>query len=537
MEALLPGIYRAGWRRGITQVRHAAWSPDGCLAVAFRGGDLWLWHPGEAEPRISFAASWKTKRVIWAAGGGAVSTLDDQNLQTWDAATGRPLGTVKVPGYLVSAAWSSDDRRIETAVITGVDPEERFSLLSCDPETGCRETVHEEPVGLRGETGVSADGRLLALSRKANSLTASSLTVWDLASRRVVITIPGEDRGVTAVALAPDGDTLALAFGGEIELWNPRTLQRLPALGAGRAPVFSLTFSYGGKVLAGWSKDDRVRLWWSQNWLAAGEFEQTAAPGETEVAEIAFHPMQPRLVTFDQGNTLIQVWDLDFEQIAWRAKMSRKRILFLAADPRSTGMPRLQIDREARSIDEGLDRSRLWDWFQTRIVLAARTTDISRELLDFEPQIVHFAGHGDREGQVLIENRALGEHRLTTRAHRDLSIHSAGHGDSGGHLSGHRLTGRALRDLLALCRTRVECVVLNACSSQTAAEEVAEVVEQVVGMAGTIEDQAAIAFSFGFYQALGFGRTYAEAYEHGCAQIASDLPGRNAGTPVFITRS
>lgn len=497
MVGWLRGLQLAHRHRGSSRVRHAAWSPDGSrLAVVFQGGEVQLWRPGDTEA-VTFSTSRKTKRVIWAPGGGAVSTLDDRGFQTWDAAVGRRLGAVESAGYLESAAWSGDGR-IEAAVVTGRDPEERFALLSWDPGAGLWETVHAEPAGLRGNTATSADGRLLALSRQDGSLT-----VWDLASRRTVASLQGGGRDITALALAPDGSVLAIALGGDVELWDPRTGQGLPALWSGRK-VYSLVFSCGGEILAGRSADGRVRLWWSEGWLAAGDFESAAAPGDE--VEIAFHPTQPRLATFDEGNTLVRVWDLNFEEIAWRARMSKKKILFLAADPQTAGLPRLQIDHEARGIGEGLDRSRLWDWFQVRIALAVRSTDISRELLDFEPQIVHFSGHGD--AGLVIEGR-----------------------DGDGL---HRVTARALRDLLALARNRVECVVLNACSSETEAQEVAEVIDRVVGMAGDIEDRAAIAFSYGFYQALGFGRSYAEAYAHGCAQIEMDMPGGEAGKPVFF---
>jgi hypothetical protein len=38
-------------------------------------------------------------------------------------------------------------------------------------------------------------------------------------------------------------------------------------------------------------------------------------------------------------------------------------------------------------------------------------------------------------------------------------------------------------------------------------------------MNSAVSDQAAIAFSIGFYQALGAGKTFEDGYRLGCAQI------------------
>lgn len=50
-----------------------------------------------------------------------------------------------------------------------------------------------------------------------------------------------------------------------------------------------------------------------------------------------------------------------------------------------------------------------------------------------------------------------------------------------------------------------------------------------------IHDKAAIAFTIGFYQALGAGRTIEDAYKLGCVQIRlQDIPGHL--TPVLIKK-
>lgn len=57
--------------------------------------------------------------------------------------------------------------------------------------------------------------------------------------------------------------------------------------------------------------------------------------------------------------------------------------------------------------------------------------------------------------------------------------------------------------------------VLNACYSEAQAKAIARHIDYVIGMQQAIGDTAAIAFSAGFYQALGDGRNIEEAYKMG----------------------
>jgi hypothetical protein len=65
----------------------------------------------------------------------------------------------------------------------------------------------------------------------------------------------------------------------------------------------------------------------------------------------------------------------------------------------------------------------------------------------------------------------------------------------------------------------VKCVILNACYSEIQANAIADHIPYVIGMSQAIGDKAAIAFSTGFYKALGAGCTFKEAYRFGCLEI------------------
>jgi hypothetical protein len=183
-------------------------------------------------------------------------------------------------------------------------------------------------------------------------------------------------------------------------------------------------------------------------------------------------------------------------------------ILFLAADP--TDASRLRLGEEFREIQEKLKLAKLRDRFRLELPqLSARPADISQALLDVQPQIVHFSGHGTSTGALCFENRA---------------------GQT------HLVQPDALAALFEQFVSQVNCVLLNACYSETQAKAIAEHIEYVIGMNQAIGDKAAIAFAVGFYQAIGAGRTIEDAYKLGCVQIRlQGIPEHL--TPIFLKSS
>jgi hypothetical protein len=66
----------------------------------------------------------------------------------------------------------------------------------------------------------------------------------------------------------------------------------------------------------------------------------------------------------------------------------------------------------------------------------------------------------------------------------------------------------------------VKLVILSACYSRVQAAALVTRVDCVVGMPGSIQDDAARNFAIGFYGGLGARESVASAYEHGCAAIS-----------------
>jgi hypothetical protein len=189
----------------------------------------------------------------------------------------------------------------------------------------------------------------------------------------------------------------------------------------------------------------------------------------------------------DSVNVVVRAVEPRLESVT-----GEQTVLYLAASPRN--MPPLRSDLEMRKVKEKLQRSKERDRYRIEPCLAARFDDISQALIDYEPQVVHFSGHGDRNGNLCVEDE---------------------YGDS------DSVTPEGLAELFGQHRSTIRCVVVNACHSVRLAEALATRIDHVVGMRYQIGDEAAIQFSVGFYLALFAGWSAPDAFVRGRAHIRS----------------
>ncbi len=178
----------------------------------------------------------------------------------------------------------------------------------------------------------------------------------------------------------------------------------------------------------------------------------------------------------------------------------------LAANPLST--QRLALDDEAREIEEKIRLSRDRDCFDIVTRWAVRPADLLRFLNEVRPHIVHFSGHGGRDGEIVL---------------------------STGNSTDHTVSATALAEVFRVMRDNIRVVMLNACYSASQAQAIGAHIDYIVGMRTTVEDTSAIVFSAAFYSALGYGRSVVEAFEQAVTAIMlHGLPGHDV--PQLLAR-
>jgi len=136
---------------------------------------------------------------------------------------------------------------------------------------------------------------------------------------------------------------------------------------------------------------------------------------------------------------------------------------------------RLALDDELRAILDALQRARLRDRYEPRISPAITFARLIHELDDHAPRFVHFGGHGDTTGALVLK----------TEDQQDFTV-----------------PVEHLRRLFAEQRVRPDLVVFATCHSRELAAAVAPHVGHAVGFTGPLDDRAAPAFSAVLYERL-----------------------------------
>ena len=176
------------------------------------------------------------------------------------------------------------------------------------------------------------------------------------------------------------------------------------------------------------------------------------------------------------------------------------KIFILEANP----FKDLDLSKEILALRRIFDDIESGDEFRIRDNAAASKDEIQKWMLEFEAEdpkddriIVHFCGHGTGKKGLVFEDRQGNSDLVSTKT---------------------------LEDFFALFEKRVVCVVMNACYSEVQAEAINQHIKYVIGMNQAIQDRAAIAFSVGFYQALGYGKSFEDAFKFGtnAIQLALD---------------
>jgi hypothetical protein len=173
--------------------------------------------------------------------------------------------------------------------------------------------------------------------------------------------------------------------------------------------------------------------------------------------------------------------------------MSKVKVLFLASDPFKQNA--LALDEEIRAITARLRGAEYRDTIELISAWAVRPDDLQALLLQHQPQVVHFSGHGTDSGELVLK-------------------------DQNGR---PKPVGKpALLGLFKALRDNIRLVVFNACHSKPQAQAIVEVIDCAVGMNTAIGDEAAVSFAGAFYQGLAYGRSVKEAFELGKNQLLLD---------------
>jgi RNA polymerase sigma factor (sigma-70 family) len=133
-----------------------------------------------------------------------------------------------------------------------------------------------------------------------------SVCVWDLATGKLLRRLPGHFEENRAVALSPDGKTLALGHDDVIRLHDLATGREVRRLKAPVSGVEGLAFSLGGKTLASGHGRTEVLLWD----VRGGKVRARLRARHNRLTLLAFSPDGKTLATGDTLDPTVRLFDV-----------------------------------------------------------------------------------------------------------------------------------------------------------------------------------------------------------------------------------
>ncbi len=189
---------------------------------------------------------------------------------------------------------------------------------------------------------LSRSGKLAAAVTIGNEIR-----VWQVPGGTPLITCPGHDEWVYAVAFSPDEQTLASCGDDQtIRIWDARTGECLKALRGHNGLIWSVAFSPDEQTLASCGDDQTIRLWDART----GECLKVLSGHGGQIWSVAFSPESSLLVSSNHDGT-INVWDVQTRECLQTLHGHSGRIRSVAFSPGGEMLVSAGDDQTARLWD------------------------------------------------------------------------------------------------------------------------------------------------------------------------------------------
>ncbi len=388
----LRGTFRARFGPRAYTFKSVSFTPDGLRLVASGNGPaipVWELQTGEESHRLPVFASeeesllgvgWTIlspdgRTLVSASGGG-------REIWLWDLPSSSVRKRVKTPSSLERAVFTPDSRTLFVSLKN--DEVQRWDASTGESKSNSGKINN---ANLEAGLAVTPDGNTVVIAMRDGSLALLDGETLQQKKR-----IPAHSQHVQALALSPDGKTLATVtlLDGELKLWNLEKTSEIRTVKCNRGLLTAVAFSPSGKYLA--AGGPVITLWDVKSGA-----EQDVLVGYSEnVNELAFSPDGMLLAGTPNCQRGVVVWELT-KSLQKRTIPQGEREGYLALASGGS--------RAARGVEKSIE---LRDLLSGK-VLATLTGEDYHDTAAFSPAGNLFAFCKSREKVVLADDTSGAE--------------------------------------------------------------------------------------------------------------------------------
>lgn len=211
--------------------------------------------------------------------------------------------------------------------------------------------------------------------------------------------------------------------------------------------------------------------------------------------------------------------ELDNEIKKLKSSKEKINILFIASNPDiiftdEEGVlreqQRLSLDKEARDIEESIQKTPDRDSISFVTKWATRTEDLFQYINEVNPTIIHFTGHGTEDGKLVFHDKN----------------------------DNPKFVGiDAIIQMINAITDDLRLVVFSNCFSSSIAIQVSEYVEATIGMNTSVREDVATLFAAQLYSSIGFGFPLDKAFKQAMARLSIEgIEQKDADIPELFVK-
>jgi RNA polymerase sigma factor (sigma-70 family) len=231
--------------------------------------------------------------INWSADGKTLvsSSVDDQTIQLWDAATGKQLRVIDTKQRWPAAAVLSPDGKIAAA-----GGYQDGTIHSWSVETGKEQRSIKASPNIVTSLAFSPDGSILA-----SNGAPGAISLWEPATGRLLHQLDTKTSRTGELAFSHDGRTLLSGHDdGSVRLWEVATQKERACFMGHRGGVRAVAISRDGRRIASGSEDTTILVW---------DATVGASPNAAQTPE-QLQTLWRDLIDTDAGRAYRAIWQI-----------------------------------------------------------------------------------------------------------------------------------------------------------------------------------------------------------------------------------